>query len=139
VNAVADRKKVLVIDDESIVRISCQRVLETEGYDVLLSSSGVDAIACLEQGGVSFAFIDLIMPDMDGLELLRRKKEGWPTVGTAVITGLGTQESSERARALGADHFIKKPFLPEDLVRVIDGGASPGYGSNYGSSNYEPE
>jgi CheY-like chemotaxis protein len=120
---VMDGRKVLVVDDEDIVRISCKRVLETEGCDVVLASCGGEAIERLEQGGVGFAFIDLIMPGMDGFELLRRIKEKWPLVRTAVITGFGTQDSIDRARELGAGHFLKKPFLPEDLVRVIGGDA----------------
>ncbi|MBF0318936.1 MAG: response regulator [Nitrospirae bacterium] len=115
-------KKVLVIDDEYIVRVSCKRVLETDGYTVSLSSSVSDGIKLMESEGFDLLLTDLIMPEMDGFELLKLVRDKWPSLRIVVMTGYGTNEAANKSLELGADDFIKKPFLPEELLLVAGTG-----------------
>ncbi|MBF0317661.1 MAG: response regulator [Nitrospirae bacterium] len=112
------KKKILVIDDEAIVRISCKRVLETEGYDVVLASSGPTALDCMEKECYDLVITDLMMPDMDGFELIGVISEKWPNLKVVVMTGYGTDETRLKSVELGAVIFLKKPFLPEQLLAV---------------------
>ncbi|MBF0458539.1 MAG: response regulator [Nitrospirae bacterium] len=111
-------KKVLVIDDEFIVRVSCQRVLETDGYTVVLSSNAIDGLKLIEDEGFDLVITDLIMPGMDGFELLKLVRDRWPSLKVVVMTGYGTTEAADKSLELGADGFIKKPFLPEELLSI---------------------
>ncbi|MBF0465504.1 MAG: response regulator [Nitrospirae bacterium] len=111
--------KVLVLDDEAIVRISCKRVLEAEGYNVSVASSVKEAVTLLEKEHYALVITDLLMPDVDGLEFLEIIKHRWPSLRAIVMTGYGTQEARQKSLALGALEFLKKPFLPEELVSVV--------------------
>jgi DNA-binding NtrC family response regulator len=115
-------KKVLVIDDEDIVRVSCKRVLETDGYSVSLSSSVMEGIKLMETEGFDLLLTDLIMPGLDGFELLKLVRDKWPSLKIVVMTGYGTTEAANKSLELGADDFIKKPFLPEELLLVAGTG-----------------
>ncbi|WP_420264529.1 response regulator [Candidatus Magnetominusculus dajiuhuensis] len=110
--------KVLVIDDEYIVRVSCQRVLEAEGYVVFLSANAADGLKLIEDEGPDLVITDLIMPGMDGFELLKLVRDRWPSLRVVVMTGYGTTEAANKSLELGADGFIKKPFLPEELLSI---------------------
>ncbi|MBF0487248.1 MAG: response regulator [Nitrospirae bacterium] len=112
--------KVLVIDDEYIVRVSCQRVLEAEGYVVFLSANAADGLKLIEDEGPDLVITDLIMPGMDGFELLKLVRDRWPSLRVVVMTGYGTTEAASKSLELGADGFIKKPFLPEELLSIAN-------------------
>ncbi|MBF0566386.1 MAG: response regulator [Nitrospirae bacterium] len=121
-----EKKRVLIIDDEEIVRRSCKRVLETEGYDVVLASSGENALLEMEKDAFDLVITDLIMPDMDGFELIQSIKTRWPKHRIVVMTGYGTHDANERSLELGASGFLKKPFLPDDLISVANSAKIPG-------------
>lgn len=111
--------RVLVIDDEAIVRVSCERVLTPEGYDVVVTSRGDEAIELLERESFDIVLTDLKMPDMDGLEVLRTIKQRWPDIQVIIITGYGTISTAVQAIKLGAYEYIEKPFTPEDILKVV--------------------
>ena len=111
--------KVLVIDDEAIVRVSCERVLQPEGYEVVATSRGDEAIELMEREKFDIVLTDLKMPDMDGLEVLKIIKKRWPDVQVIIITGYGTISTAVQAIKLGAYEYIEKPFTPEDILRVV--------------------
>ncbi|NOX19800.1 MAG: sigma-54-dependent Fis family transcriptional regulator [Nitrospirae bacterium] len=111
--------KVLVIDDEAIVRVSCERVLQPEGYEVVSISRGDEAIELMEKERFDIVLTDLKMPDMDGLEVLKIIKKRWPDVQVIIITGYGTISTAVQAIKLGAYEYIEKPFTPEDILRVV--------------------
>ncbi len=114
--------RVLVIDDEAIVRISCQRVLTPEGYDVVVTSRGDEAIELLEKEQFDVVLTDLKMPDMDGIEVLKTIKQRWPEIQVIIITGYGTISTAVQAIKLGAFEYIEKPFTPEDILDVVNRG-----------------
>lgn len=107
--------KVLVIDDEDIVLKSCYRVLTPEGYDVKTAKSGVDGLKMLEKEPFDIVLVDIKMPDMDGIEVLRRVKGEWPDTQVIMITGYGTVSSIVTARKIGAFDYLQKPFTYDDL------------------------
>jgi DNA-binding NtrC family response regulator len=112
-------KRILVIDDEAIVRTSCLRALEPEGYEVKVVASGKEGIEFLEKEPYALVLLDLKMPDMDGIEVLNRIKESWPETKVIIITGYSTVETAVHALRLGAFNFIEKPFTPDTLVNAV--------------------
>ncbi len=112
--------RVLVIDDEAIVRVSCERVLVPAGYEVTVTSRGDEAIELLEKEKFDLVLTDLKMPDMDGLEVLKVIKERWPDVQVVIITGYGTISTAVQAIKMGAYEYIEKPFTPEDILEVVN-------------------
>lgn len=112
--------KILVIDDEEIVRISCNRLLGPEGYEVALAKSAIEGFEKLRQEPFDIVLTDLKMPDIDGIEVLRRVKEEWPEVEVIMVTGYQTITSAVQAIKLGAFDYIEKPFTPDGLLTTIE-------------------
>ncbi len=115
-----NNKKILVIDDEAIVRVSCERVLKPEGYHVVVTPKGTEAIGMLENEQFDLVLTDLKMPDMDGLEVLKTIKSKWPDMIVIIITGYGTISTAVQAMKLGAYEYIEKPFTPEDILNAVN-------------------
>jgi DNA-binding NtrC family response regulator len=112
-------KKVLVIDDEAIVRISSERTLTPEGYEVKLASSGKEGIELLEKETFGLILLDLKMPDMDGIAVLNVIMERWPGTKVIIVTGYSTVETAVQALRLGAYNHIEKPFIPDALIASV--------------------
>lgn len=112
-------KKILVIDDEPIVRTSCARILTPEGYDVQSADSGMKGLALMEKEAFRLVLLDLKMPDMDGLEVLEKINAAWPDTKVVMITGYSTAETAVQALRLGACNFIEKPFTPDTLISTV--------------------
>ncbi|MBI4697411.1 MAG: response regulator [Nitrospirae bacterium] len=112
-------KKILIIDDEPIVRVSCQRTLIGEGYDMKLASSGKEGIQYLEKEAFDLVLLDLKMPDMDGVDVLTKIKATWPETKVIMITGYSTVETAVKTLKLGAFNYLEKPFTPDLLLDTI--------------------
>jgi len=112
-------KKVLVIDDEAIVRISSKRTLAPEGYEVKLAESGKEGIEILGNETFDLILLDLKMPDMDGIEVLKVIMERWPGTKVIIVTGYSTVETAVQALRLGAYNHIEKPFTPDSLLTAV--------------------
>ncbi len=112
-------KKILVIDDEAIVRMSCERALEQEGYEVTSAASGREGIDLLEKDTFGLVLLDLKMPDIDGVEVLNTINKRWPDTKVIMITGYSTVEIAVQTLRLGAYNFIEKPFTPDTLVTAV--------------------
>ncbi|RJQ48878.1 MAG: sigma-54-dependent Fis family transcriptional regulator [Nitrospiraceae bacterium] len=112
-------KRILVIDDEPIVRTSCMRALQYEGYEVMLAGSGNEGLDMLNKGSFELVLLDLKMPDMDGMEVLMKIKEQWPGTKVVMITGYSTVETAVQALRLGAYNFVEKPFTPDTLLSAV--------------------
>ncbi|MBI5966991.1 MAG: response regulator, partial [Deltaproteobacteria bacterium] len=104
--------KVLVVDDEEIVCLSCQRILTEEGYEVHTRLSGKEAMKLLSEEPFDLAIVDLKMPEMDGLELLQAIKRDYSHIPVIMITGYSTVESAVEAMKSGAFDYVPKPFTP---------------------------
>ena len=114
-----DKSTILVIDDEEIVRVSCIRILSPEGYAVETADSGPEAFRMLKKKTYDLVITDLKLPDIDGIEVLKRVKEEWPDTDVVIMTGYGTVKTAVRAIQIGAFEYIEKPFIPEELLAVV--------------------
>jgi CheY-like chemotaxis protein len=103
---------VLVVDDDQVVGQSFERVLSTKGYRVDTALSGREAFEKFAGGDFDMVFTDLKMPGHDGLEVARRLKEMNPWLPIVVVTGYGTQEAEDKAKAIGVAEFLNKPLTP---------------------------
>ena len=118
-------KKVLVVDDDAIVLNSCRRILEPEGFSVVLASSAHEAIQQLEESGIfDIMIMDVKMPEKDGIYLLERVTEKWPLtrwseLPVLVMSGYPTPETVESLIEKGARMFIPKPFTPDELLDAV--------------------
>lgn len=110
--------RILVVDDEPVVRKSCERILAPEGYTVESASNGNEAIGKLGKDGYDLVITDLKMPDVDGLELIRWIRNSRPDTGIVVITGYPSQESIKETLSLRILDYIPKPFSPALLIEI---------------------
>ena len=112
--------KVLVVDDEkSIVRL-LQSIIERRGFEVVTASDGADGLEIALKGGFVLIILDLVLPGMEGLELLERLKQEDATRETPVaLLTTQTQEMAESRPGVRADWFVRKPFGSEEIVRLL--------------------
>jgi DNA-binding NtrC family response regulator len=115
------RGKILVIDDEDIVRISVSRALAPEGYEIKTVKDGSEGMKQLEQEEFDLVLTDLKMPNMDGIEVLSNIKNRWPKTDVVIVTGYQTVETAVKAIKLGAADYIEKPFTPDSLIAMVSG------------------
>lgn len=113
------KKNVLVIDDEEIVRISCQRALGPEGFNVDVATDGAEGLELLRQKDYDVILTDLKMPNMDGMEVLEQISELRPGAKVIVITGYSTIETAVKAIKMGAYNYVEKPFTPDGLLEAV--------------------
>ena len=116
-------KRILLVDDVPAVRLSIRAALETAGYQVLEASDGTEALALLDSQAVNLIVTDLWMPNLDGVELLKRLRAANANVRVIAISGGGTRKpidvSAALAQTWGADAVLYKPFDNDDLVGEI--------------------
>ena len=112
---VAVEKRILVVDDEEIVRESCRRVLTEAGYAVRTAANGRDALRVCRAEHFDVMLTDLRMADMDGMEVIRAVTQEHPTMRVVVITGYPSRESVEQAEELGVADYLEKPLSPVRL------------------------
>jgi PAS domain S-box-containing protein len=111
-------ERILVADDEPEIIDLCSRLLIGQGYVVQAATSGQEAIAHLEAEPFDLLVIDIKMPDMDGLAVLRRGRELDPDLAAVVITGFATMDSALEAMHSGARGFVLKPFGLQEFIQV---------------------
>jgi len=107
-------RKVLVVDDDAVVGKSFHRVLsENKGYVVTTVENAHEALKQMREQSFDVVFTDIKMPGMDGVELAERVKASQPWTPVVIITGYGTTENENRAKAAGVTDFVRKPLSPE--------------------------
>ncbi|HDZ25161.1 MAG TPA: sigma-54-dependent Fis family transcriptional regulator, partial [Candidatus Aminicenantes bacterium] len=112
--------KILIVEDEDILRISIGDDLKEEGFDVSLSKSPILALDLLAKEEFEVALVDYKMPEMNGIELLKKIKERQPDCTVIIMTAFGTIQTAVEAMRLGAYDYITKPFSNEELVLAIE-------------------
>ena len=110
---------VLVIDDELVVRNSCRKILVEEGYKVILAENGREGLEKSQMGIGDVILVDLKMPDINGMEVLKAIKLKFPQKPVIIITGYSTVASAVEAMKLGAFDYVPKPFTPDELSLVV--------------------
>jgi UDP-3-O-acyl N-acetylglucosamine deacetylase len=111
---------ILVVDDEAGIRHSVRGVLADEGFRVLEAEDGRDALQLIDRERPRLVILDIWMPEMDGIELLRHIRDAHPAMPVIVISGHGNIETAVTATKLGAFDFIEKPFSLDGLLHVVD-------------------
>jgi two-component system phosphate regulon sensor histidine kinase PhoR len=111
--------KILVVDDEKVVRDGCRRVLTGKGYGVLTAGNGQEGMDILARETVDIILLDLKMPVMSGEEVLEKTREMYPDVPVVIITGHGTIDTAVECMKKGAYDFITKPFQIEQFLITI--------------------
>lgn len=116
--------KILIADDDEILREMLEHVLRAQGYEVLLASNGYEAMHLLESGECRFLITDWDLPGMSGLELIRATREGnLPGyVYVILLTSRDTPQETVDSLAAGADDFVRKPFDPAELTLRVRAG-----------------
>ena len=112
--------RILVVDDEEIVIRSCLRVLEGNGYEIDVAHDGHEALRKVESNTYDVMILDIMMPNLGGMEVLRRVKETHPDINVIMITGLSQIDTAVQAMKLGAFDYISKPFEPDEIKLVVE-------------------
>lgn len=111
--------RVLVVDDEVRIQKACHRLLTEEGCDVELAENGIKGLKMIEEKHFDIILLDLMMPGMSGLDVLKDVKSRHPDTVVIIITGYATLEHSIETMKKGAFDFLSKPFSPQELRIVI--------------------
>ena len=114
------KTKILVVDDEKVVRDGCHRVLTTKGFEVLTAENGQVAMDILHKEVVEIILLDLKMPVMSGEEVLAKTRAKYPEIPVIIITGHGTVDTAVECMKQGAYDFITKPFQIDQFLLTIN-------------------
>jgi len=117
-----EKVKILVIDDESSIRETFKMTLKIKNYAVETFPDGPSALGRFKKDVYQVAFIDLVLPTMDGLEVLRQIKIQDPKIAVIIMTAYATDVSEANALHLGALEYLRKPFLMEEIYELIERG-----------------
>ncbi|MFI5341143.1 MAG: response regulator transcription factor, partial [Candidatus Methylomirabilales bacterium] len=113
-------KRILLVEDEALIRASMASALESAGFVVVDAATGADALAAMETAPHDLLILDILLPDLDGWQVLRRVREGEEirTLPVLVVSGLESV-NADQAFGLGADEFLTKPVSPRVLVDTV--------------------
>lgn len=112
--------KILVADDEAMMRNLILKILETQGYQVTVVSSGNEALEKLKAENYDLLMTDVKMPGMTGFDLLKQVKVEWPGMAVIIMTGYGDAYSVKEALLLGADEYLSKPFKSQEVTLIVE-------------------
>jgi DNA-binding response OmpR family regulator len=116
------KKHLLVVDDEKHIRELCRDILEDEGYKVSIAGDGKQALKKMDIDYFELFIIDMIMPGMDGLELLKKIKRKQPLAVIIITTGFSSIEGAVKAVHSGAFQYLSKPLNAGELVNTVEKG-----------------
>ena len=111
--------KVLVVDDEKIMCVSLRHALRDAGYHAAACGSAAEALELLSQERFDVAVVDMMMPGMNGLELLGIVKREHPEVEVIMMTAYGTDQTGAEVREKGARLCLEKPFDTSELLQLL--------------------
>jgi len=116
-----ERNKILIIDDEPQIVRALELLMQREGFEVRSASDGIEALSSIEDAAPDLILLDLMMPRMDGFELCQkiRSNPAWKNMIIVILTAKGRDIEREKGMALGADHYVTKPFSTREVVQLI--------------------
>ena len=114
-------KRILVVDDDEMVRIALGELLRPEGYDVEVTGSPKEALSKVDKKSYDLLMLDIIMPELDGLELCKeiRRRETCKEVPIVFLTAKSREKDRTKGLEVGANRFLSKPISPEKLLDII--------------------
>lgn len=112
--------RILVVDDEASVCSSIDKILSRQGHQVVIAYSADEALRKIEQEPYQLVLADLMMPQVNGMELLKKIRAQLPNLNVVMITGYASINSAVEATRLGAFDYLPKPFTPEELTDITD-------------------
>ncbi len=115
----------LIVDDDDNLRTRMMRAMSARGYSACEAATGAVALALAAHEPLDFAVVDLRLPDMTGLEVVRGLKATSPQTRVVVLTGYGSIATALEAMRLGADDYLAKPVDADDVNRALTGTAAP--------------
>lgn len=117
--------RVLVVDDDRNIRVSIAHALEASGYQVACAATGEEALAMLGASPFDLVLLDLKLPAIDGMEVLRRARICCPRAKVVIISAHGRVDSAVEAMRLGASDFVEKPFTPQEIRAAVRSALDP--------------
>jgi len=115
-----DKANILIVDDEEVVRRSHLRSLESADCNARAAEDGVSAINVMEQHPFDVVLLDLRMPGLGGMDVLKTIKQRWPDSEVIVITGYPSIETAKEAVRLGAFNYLTKPLGPDEVIKAAN-------------------
>ena len=113
-----DKANILIVDDEEVVRLSHLRSLQGTDCNARAAEDGRQAIQVMEQNPCDVILLDLRMPGLDGMDVLKTIKQRWPKSEVVIITGYPCIESAKEALRLGAFDYLTKPLGPAEIIKA---------------------
>jgi DNA-binding response OmpR family regulator len=114
-----DPLRVLIVDDEAELVSALEERLNLRGFQASGVTTGAEALSLVAEASFDVVVLDLKMPGLDGLEVIRRIKAERPGLQIVLLTGWGSEEDAEKGKSLGAYDYLMKPVKIMDLVRVL--------------------
>jgi len=111
--------RILIVDDETVVRESLQSWFDSEGYEIGVAAGGREALLAIQRKQFDLALLDIKMPGMDGIELQKKLREADPELTVIIMTGYASVETAVEALKAGAYDYITKPIDPDELVHLV--------------------
>ncbi len=111
---------VLAIDDESVICEACEMVLSEKGHTVTMRNNGSDGLSAIRQGAYDIVLLDMKLPDMDGMQILKIVMEEKPGLCVIVMTGYSSISNAVEAIKQGADNYLAKPFTDDELIEAVE-------------------
>ena len=115
------RTRILIVDDDETVRLSYLRSLAGARYNVAAVWDGTEALRAMEEQPFDVVLLDLRMPGMDGMSVLKAIKERWPESQVVIITGYPSLETVKDAIQIGACDYLSKPVGPDEIIHAANG------------------
>ena len=115
-----NKLRVLIVDDEPSVGDALKLVLESNGYEVVLVTKGMDGIDQVRRGHFGFSVVDLFLTDISGFQVITGIREHQPEIPIVLITAHGSEQVFAEAKKLGAVGALAKPFPPAEILKLIN-------------------
>ena len=113
------KKSILVVDDDKAILKYAKSVLQLEGYDVDVAETGLDAMEKSSTRFYNLALLDIMLPDIEGTELLNKMHRTTPKMMKIMVTGFPSFDNAREALNMGADAYLMKPVELEELLKVV--------------------
>lgn len=113
-------KSLLIVDDQPGISLLLEELFRKEGYETRTASNGIEAIEKIERKPPHCILLDMKMPGMNGIEILKKVKTSWPAVHVIMMTGFDEKKLVEEALANGASEYFEKPFDIDELRETVN-------------------